>query len=258
MEENIVIATFDDEHKTVKTRPLWQYDYGQKLKIEGISLPDVYEVHFAVSPAGKSTTVLGDETGANIPDGYLTVGKMIYAWLFLHVGTEDGETRLQITIPVNRRALPANEQPPEEQKDALTDAIALLQEAKETIENGASVAAEEAAERAKEAVLAGLDAKVDKVDGQGLSDNNFTDEYIQIIQSNSADISALQNLANTLILDQPVASDVWVLEHNLDKYPSVTIVDSAGSVVVGDVTYVSKNKIIVTFIGAFSGKAYLN
>ena len=51
---------------------------------------------------------------------------------------------------------------------------------------------------------------------------------------------------------------VWDITHNLDKYPSVTIVDSAGSVVIGDITYTSKSTLTVTFSAAFSGKAYLN
>ena len=50
----------------------------------------------------------------------------------------------------------------------------------------------------------------------------------------------------------------WRITHSLNKYPSVTVVDSAGSVVVGDVAYVDKATVIVTFKGTFSGKAYLN
>lgn len=51
---------------------------------------------------------------------------------------------------------------------------------------------------------------------------------------------------------------IWDITHNLGKYPSVTIVDSAGSVVVGDITYVSENNLKVTFSAAFGGTAYLN
>ena len=51
---------------------------------------------------------------------------------------------------------------------------------------------------------------------------------------------------------------VWEITHDLDKYPSVTVVDSAGSVVMGDITYTSKSSLTVTFSAAFSGKAYLN
>ncbi len=57
---------------------------------------------------------------------------------------------------------------------------------------------------------------------------------------------------------QAIASDVWEIKHDLNKYPSVTVVDSADSVVIGDVAYIDENNVRLTFSGAFSGKAYLN
>lgn len=50
----------------------------------------------------------------------------------------------------------------------------------------------------------------------------------------------------------------WEIEHPLDKYPSVTIVDSGGSVVVGDIEYIDASKVILNFQAAFTGKAFLN
>lgn len=58
--------------------------------------------------------------------------------------------------------------------------------------------------------------------------------------------------------NQIAASSKWTITHNLNRFPSVTVVDSAGSVVVGEVNYISSNIIDITFQGAFSGKAYLN
>lgn len=57
---------------------------------------------------------------------------------------------------------------------------------------------------------------------------------------------------------QMSASSTWVIEHNMDKHPSVTIVDSGGNEVVGDVVYIDNNKLKVIFSSAFSGTAYLN
>ena len=62
----------------------------------------------------------------------------------------------------------------------------------------------------------------------------------------------------TFVYNQVTSSDVWEIEHNLDKYPSVTVVDSGGSVVVGEIVYIDKNNIRITFASAFSGKAYFN
>ncbi len=60
------------------------------------------------------------------------------------------------------------------------------------------------------------------------------------------------------IHNKATAAASWTITHNRGWYPSVTIVDSAGTEVVGDVDYVDKNTVTVTFRAAFSGKAYLN
>ena len=57
---------------------------------------------------------------------------------------------------------------------------------------------------------------------------------------------------------QPTPSSIWQIVHNLAKFPSVTVVDSANSVVIGAVRYITENKVEITFSSAFSGKAYLN
>lgn len=58
--------------------------------------------------------------------------------------------------------------------------------------------------------------------------------------------------------NQIASASEWTITHNLGKYPSVTIVDSADRVVVGEVEYISVNQLKVSFTAAFSGKAYLN
>lgn len=57
---------------------------------------------------------------------------------------------------------------------------------------------------------------------------------------------------------QSVASASWVIAHNLNKYPSVTITDSAGDQVEGEVRYNGLNSLTVSFSAPFAGKAYLN
>ncbi|GFZ32566.1 hypothetical protein CSC2_30920 [Clostridium zeae] len=63
---------------------------------------------------------------------------------------------------------------------------------------------------------------------------------------------------STYIFTQMTPSAVWNINHNLSKRPSVSIVDSAGSLVVGEVKYVDDNNIKITFSAAFSGYAYIN
>ena len=57
---------------------------------------------------------------------------------------------------------------------------------------------------------------------------------------------------------QGSASSTWTVTHNLNKFPSVTIVDSNEEQIFGVVDYQSANTIVLTFSAAISGKAYLN
>ncbi|MDA0898395.1 MAG: hypothetical protein O3A30_03865 [Bacteroidetes bacterium] len=56
---------------------------------------------------------------------------------------------------------------------------------------------------------------------------------------------------------QSSPSSAWTITHTLGGKPSVMVVDSADSVVVGDVIYVSTTEIRVEFTAPFSGYAYL-
>lgn len=62
----------------------------------------------------------------------------------------------------------------------------------------------------------------------------------------------------TFVYTQNTPADEWTVKHDLDKYPAVTVVDSANSVVVGECQYIDKNTVVLRFKGAFSGKAYFN
>jgi hypothetical protein len=58
--------------------------------------------------------------------------------------------------------------------------------------------------------------------------------------------------------DQQVAASSWVINHNLGKFASIHIVDTAGDEIIGEVTYNTINQITVTFTSQVSGKAYIN
>ena len=57
---------------------------------------------------------------------------------------------------------------------------------------------------------------------------------------------------------QSVASNQWNITHDLNKYPSVSIIDSGNNIVIGDIEYNSLNSVILRFNASFSGKAYFN
>ena len=60
------------------------------------------------------------------------------------------------------------------------------------------------------------------------------------------------------VFPQNEASATWTVQHNLDKFPSCTMVLSTGQQGFGDVTFIDKNNLTITFASAETGKAYIN
>ena len=68
----------------------------------------------------------------------------------------------------------------------------------------------------------------------------------------------LSDAPSTFIFEQAASSDTWEINHYLNRYPSVTVVDSAGTTFNAKVEYNSLDKCTVYINGATTGKAYLN
>lgn len=72
----------------------------------------------------------------------------------------------------------------------------------------------------------------------------------------------LAHVTNVYVLDEP--SQVWPINHGLNRYPSVTVVDSEGNVGIPDLDYhiddplLDKKVITLTFGHPFTGRAFLN
>lgn len=90
---------------------------------------------------------------------------------------------------------------------------------------------------------------------------NAVDLNLAITQSTPT-ITATSSIvyvgSETFTYNQSAPSAEWSITHNLDRYPAVSIVDSGGNVVIGEVRYASSTLVVVTFASAFAGKAYLN
>ena len=85
------------------------------------------------------------------------------------------------------------------------------------------------------------------------SDQRTDQEIIDVITTDG-----FIKKCETYTHDQGMPQSLWTIQHDLDKYPSVTIVDSSGATVDGVVTYVDNNNITLEFNASFSGLAYLN
>jgi len=106
---------------------------------------------------------------------------------------------------------------------------------------------------------------------QNVVEPNFYDISLTLVNSSGGLVDGqdyfISLLGNTsgggggdknFVYNQASPDLVWNIVHNLDKFPSVSVVDSAGTTVFGNVQYLNVNELTITFNGAFSGKAYLN
>jgi hypothetical protein len=64
--------------------------------------------------------------------------------------------------------------------------------------------------------------------------------------------------APTFVFTQGVPATVWNIQHNLGKFPSVSVINNNNIVINGEVTYIDNNNVQLNFSAGFSGKAYLN
>jgi len=89
------------------------------------------------------------------------------------------------------------------------------------------------------------------------------DSQLQVVGDGLINVTTANGVATvtsvSFVFEQGIASDVWVIEHNLNKKPSIVIVDSADTVIsVYKAEYNGLNALTIYFNGAFTGKAYLN
>lgn len=88
------------------------------------------------------------------------------------------------------------------------------------------------------------------------ADWNETDPESPAYIKNKPDVSSGND--RHYVYTQISPSRIWDVNHNLNKHPSVTITDSSGSLVMGEVTYLDANRLMLTFTSAFSGTCYCN
>ena len=76
--------------------------------------------------------------------------------------------------------------------------------------------------------------------------------------SNVTSVSVSKGGDKNYVHEQSSPSTTWTVDHNLNKRVAISVVDSAGTVIICDVRYVSDNQVVLTFDAATSGNAYAN
>ncbi|RHP09356.1 hypothetical protein DWZ93_05865 [Dorea sp. AF36-15AT] len=150
--DNIVSVKLDSRYAS--TLGVWQYDYGQVLRITGPELPPAVEVQFSLDEKSGETlsrvgTTVDGVTEAKIPDELLTHSATsnyrIYAYIYLTDETS-GNTKYEITIPVRVRSKPTSPaEDPETDPDLFRETVVAVNASAERAENAASSATESAA-----------------------------------------------------------------------------------------------------------------
>lgn len=64
--------------------------------------------------------------------------------------------------------------------------------------------------------------------------------------------------SDTTIFTQDVLSDTWTINHLMNKFPSVTIIDNNNNAVYADIKYIDRNNLEVKFNVPCVGKVYMN
>ena len=151
----MITAVFTSGFDHSDVSGLWQYDYGQKLRIQGLNLPPAVEIHFSLNKSGgDSESRVGitkdGVTDVPIPDSMLENNGSVqnyYIYAFIYITDEtSGKTVKLVQLHVNSRPKPEAFDSPEEAK-LFREAIAAVNDSADRAET-----AQRAVEEAKEQV----------------------------------------------------------------------------------------------------------
>lgn len=160
----MVIANFEDENYK-RVTGLWQWDYGQVLRIQGLNLPKAVEIHFSLQESGgeakKRVGFTKDGvTDVVIPESMLENEEAIddynaYAFVYL---TDDasGQTEYKICMPVKARPKPEAFDKPED-GEIFREAIKAVNDAADRAEESERQIGEYAEQTKADAIKTGED-----------------------------------------------------------------------------------------------------
>ena len=155
----MITAVIDaGQHYCQAVSDLWQWDYGQTLRIQGVKLPAAVEVQFSTTERiGETVTRIGvtqeGVTEVPIPDTLLegsgtTQDYTIYAFVYIENG-DSGKTEYRVSMKVRARPKPEAHATPEE-GELFRQAIVAVAESADRAES-ARKSAETSADEAKTA-----------------------------------------------------------------------------------------------------------
>ena len=139
--DHIITAVFaPGQRQTVAAEPLFQWAYGQILRLEGLDLPQAYQVDFSnFEFCGESIPQIGGPDGVPVPVEVLATGAPVYAFVWAQNETA-GRTWCRVEIRVIPRPVPDLDTPNPEEESAIAEAIAALNDGVDAAEAQAVLA----------------------------------------------------------------------------------------------------------------------
>lgn len=147
----VKVIFLEGKNSSTTQTSLWQYDYGQILLIDGLTLPSIFQIHFCNCGDNETITVIGEDNQVNIPDQFFLNGENIIGYIYLHTGENDGETEYKITIPIKQRQKPSDISPTPEEESLINQLVVLLENSTDSLDK-ATTSLNEATSQLKEAI----------------------------------------------------------------------------------------------------------
>ena len=196
--DNIVSVKLDSRYAS--TLGIWQYDYGQVLRITGPELPPAVEVQFSLDEKLGETlsrvgTTVDGVTEVKIPDELLTHSATsnyrIYAYIYL-TDEISGNTKYEITIPVRVRSKPTSPtEDPETDPDLFRETVVAVNASAERAKMAEQNAKESATEAGKYAASAS--------DSAVTAEKTKEDALRKVGEKKQEAIEAIQNQEETSV-----------------------------------------------------------
>lgn len=105
---------------------------------------------------------------------------------------------------------------------------------------------------------------------EDIDETDFLSVSLSFIQGNGSlledtsyllsvvDFDIVNSNDKNYIHNQTIPSSEWSVEHNLNKYPSASVMLPSGHIGIADITHIDENNLIITFAGDETGKAIIN
>ena len=203
---------------------LWQYDYGQILRIQNLKLPHAVEIHFSLSErGGQAVTRVGttrdNVTDVVIPDSMLenadtAADYKIYAFIYL-ADQEIGQTEYKISMPVKSRPKPEGFSRPEDTelfREAINEVNKSATSAQESATKSAtakdeSIAASKEAKQSAEAASVSAQASKNSADASKGSEKTASSAATEAVNAKDIAVKAADSAYNSALASSRSAKE---------------------------------------------------